>query len=64
MNGALSSRAHLTDVTQRVTSSLLPAGISISRRPSQNTKASCPSASISMAMVASGLVTIGRPNSA
>ncbi len=49
VNGALSSRAHLTDVTPaKVTSGLLPAGINNTRRPSPNAKASCPSASISV----------------
>ena len=40
VNGALSSRAHFTGVSQRRISIRLPAGISISRRPSQNTRAS------------------------
>ena len=50
VNGALSSRAHFTDTSQRRTSNRAPAGTSISRRPSQNNRASCPSPSISMAM--------------
>ena len=64
VNGALSSRIHFSGVPQRVTSSRPPAGTTISRRPSQNTIASYPLASTSIAMDASGLVTIGRANRA
>ena len=62
MNGALSSRTHFSGVPHRVTSRRPPAGSTISRRPSQNTSASWPSPSISIAIAASGLVTIGRAN--
>src|SRR5690606_23708064 len=63
-NGALYSRTHFTGVAERVTSTRPPAGTTILRRPSQNTTASWPLASTSTAIVDSGLVTIGRANSA
>ena len=64
VKGALSRRIHFSDVPQRVTSRRAPAGTTISRRPSQNTIASCPPPSTSIAIEAYGLVTMGRANKA
>ena len=65
VNGALSSRTHFSGVPQRVTSRRPPAGTTISRRPSQNTmRVVAARLDLDRDARQSGLVTIGRANSA